>query len=54
MKSKKNRKKEISVPFLAFTFFYAVSIYTMLVGYLYWKENKELEEVGEVLDEEEE
>ena len=37
-----NKKdKEISIPILAFTFFYAVSIYLILLGFFFWDWHKE-------------
>ena len=37
-------KKEISVPFLAFTFFYAVVIYVFLLGFYFWDWHKQDDE----------
>ena len=34
-------KKEVSIPVLAFTFFYAVSIYLLLLGFFFWDWHKE-------------
>ncbi len=30
------KEKEFSVPLMAFTFFYAVAIYLLLIGFHYW------------------
>ena len=37
-------KKEISVPLLAFTFFYAVVIYVFLLGFYFWDWHKQDDE----------
>ena len=31
-----DKNKEISVPLLAFTFFYSVAIYILLIGFYFW------------------
>ena len=35
------KKYDIPVPFLAFTFFYTVCIYILMLSFLYWREQKE-------------
>lgn len=35
------KNKEISIPLLAFTFFYSVCIYILLLGFYYWQGQKE-------------
>lgn len=42
---KKNEKNEIPMTLLAFTFFYAISIYLLLLGYHYWSQNRYLEAI---------
>ena len=34
------KDNDISVPLLAFTFFYAFSLYSLLLGFYYWQRNK--------------
>ncbi|MBP5168627.1 MAG: hypothetical protein ILP14_05415 [Oscillospiraceae bacterium] len=34
---KTEAKKEISVPLLAFTFFFSVAIYILLLGFYFWQ-----------------
>ena len=34
------KDKEISVPFLAFTFFYAIGLYLILTGFYFWHWHK--------------
>ncbi len=33
--------REISIPLLAFTFFYAVTIYLLMIGFYFWHWHKE-------------
>ena len=40
----KNNDNDFPVSLLAFTFFYAVTIYVFLLGYHYWTRNRELEQ----------
>ena len=42
MDTNKKSKKEISVPLLAFTFFYSVSIYTVLLSFYFWQWRKDI------------
>ena len=35
------KNKEVSVPLLAFTFFYAIAIYVFLLGFYFWHWHKE-------------
>ena len=35
-------KKEMSIPLLAFTFFYSVSIFTILLSFYFWQWNKDI------------
>ena len=44
---KENKKNEIPMTLLAFTFFYAISIYLLLLGYHYWSQNRDLEAIEE-------
>lgn len=47
---KKNEKNEIPVSLLAFTYFFAVTIFVFLLGYHYWLlngDNKEIEDSEE-------
>ena len=39
------KKNEISVPLLAFTFFYAVAIYVFLLGFIFWDKHKQDDEI---------
>ena len=34
-------KNEVSVPLLAFTFFYSVAIYVFLLGFIFWDKHKQ-------------
>ena len=38
------KDKEVSIPLLAFTFFYAVAIYVFLIGFIFWDKHKDDEE----------
>jgi hypothetical protein len=42
--------KEISMPLLAFTFFYAVVIYVFLLGFYFWHWHKQDDEQSKKLD----
>ena len=42
MSTANNSKKEVSVPLLAFTFFYSVTIYTVLLSFYFWQWRKDI------------
>ncbi len=42
MSTKSNNKKEVSIPLLAFTFFYSVSIFTILLSFYFWQWRKDI------------
>ena len=35
------KNKEVSIPLLAFTFFYSVAIYLLLLGFYFWHWHKQ-------------
>lgn len=39
---KNNSKYEIPVPLLAFTFFFSVCIYILLLGFCFWQERMKM------------
>ena len=39
---KQNNDKEVSIPLLAFTFFYSISIFTILLSFYFWQWNKDI------------
>ena len=47
---KNNKKGEIPVSLLAFTYFFAITIYVFLLGYHYWSQNRDLEAIEEDAD----
>ena len=40
----KKKEREVSVPLLAFTFFYAIGIYLLMLGFVFWDWHKNDEE----------
>lgn len=42
MSTTNNSKKEVSTPLLAFTFFYSVAIYTILLSFYFWQWRKDI------------
>lgn len=40
-------KNEVSVPLLAFTFFYSVAIYVFLLGFIFWDKHKQNDAISE-------
>lgn len=44
---KNNEKNELPVSLLAFTYFFAVTIYVFLLGYHFWSQNRNIEEDDE-------
>ena len=41
-KTKRVNKKEVSIPLLAFTFFFSASIFSILLGFYYWQWNRDI------------
>ena len=47
---KRNENYDLPASLLAFTFFYAVTIYVFLLGYHFWSQNRRLEELEDSED----